>query len=154
MDSAKTIRLRIEGMNCGSCVAHVERALKSVAGVRAAEVNLTTESANVHLANGAVTTSELIQAVRAAGYDAEAFRPGDAESTDIEKSLAARLRQQKQATFQAIAVAVPVMAIHWLAPVLESHEHGGHVWPHAVQALLCLFLLGSSAGAPILLGGF
>ncbi|MBI3835052.1 MAG: cation-translocating P-type ATPase [Planctomycetes bacterium] len=153
METGKSIRLRIEGMNCGSCVAHVERALRAVPGVRSVEVNLTTESANIHFANGAVATGDLVNAVRDAGYDAEPFRPGDAATTDIEKSLAARLRQQRQATLQAVAVGAPVMAIHWLAPLLESHEHGGHIWPHAVQALLCLFLLCSSAGAPILVGG-
>ena len=40
----------VEGMTCASCVRRVERALSSVAGVKAARVNLATESAEVDLA--------------------------------------------------------------------------------------------------------
>lgn len=38
---------KISGMTCASCVARVERALKSVEGVKDAQVNLATESAKV-----------------------------------------------------------------------------------------------------------
>lgn len=148
---SETVRLRIEGMTCGGCVARVEKALRGVAGVVDARVNLTTQTASIEAT--AVDRAALVQAVRDTGYDADTVRVGDAATTDIEKTHAAQLRGQKQAMGQAIAVAVPVMAIHWLAPLLMSTGHGGHVWPHAIQALLCTLLLGSSAGAPILVGG-
>ena len=44
--------LPIEGMTCASCVARVERSLRSVAGVTEATVNLATESATVQGAPG------------------------------------------------------------------------------------------------------
>jgi Cu+-exporting ATPase len=167
---AEPIRLRVEGMTCGGCVARVERALQSVPGVVTARVNLTTGIATVEAApnrerrppplplslggRGEIPDRQaLIDAVRAAGYDADTFRGVDTALTGIEQTHQARLREQKQALGQAIALALPVMALHWLAPVLQSREHGGHVWPHAVQALLCTVLLGSSAAAPILVGG-
>ena len=176
---AESIRLRIEGMTCGGCVARVERALQSVSGVAAARVNLTTGIATVEaLGEGTKARRHegtkissppplsvggrgveipdrqaLIEAVRAAGYDADTFRGGDAALTGMEQTHQARLREQKQSLGQAIALSVPIMGLHWLAPLLQSHEHGGHVWPHVVQGLLCTLLLGSSAGAPILVGG-
>ncbi len=147
------VRLRIEGMTCGGCVARVERALQSVAGVAAARVNLTTGLATIEPAATRPDRQALIEAVRDAGYDADTFRAADATITGVEQTHAARLREQKQALWQAIALGVPIMAIHWLAPVLRSGEHGGHVWPHVVQALLMTMLMFSSASAPILVAG-
>ena len=42
----------IAGMNCASCVAHVEKALLKVEGVQAASVNLATETATVDGSGG------------------------------------------------------------------------------------------------------
>jgi len=60
--------LDIEGMTCASCVARVERRLGRVDGVQAA-VNLATETARVRYPEG-LDTATLVDAVRAAGYDA------------------------------------------------------------------------------------
>ena len=59
--------LNIAGMNCASCVAHVEKALLKVEGVQAASVNLATETASVR-APASVPLSVLIAAVEKAGY--------------------------------------------------------------------------------------
>ncbi|MGQ5488920.1 heavy metal translocating P-type ATPase [Thauera sp. ZXT1-4] len=59
--------LNIAGMNCASCVAHVEKALLKVEGVQAASVNLATEAASVR-APASVPLSVLIAAVEKAGY--------------------------------------------------------------------------------------
>ncbi|KVT88575.1 copper-transporting ATPase [Burkholderia ubonensis] len=63
------IELEIEGMTCASCVARVEKALANVPGVTRASVNLATERATVDAAGG-VTTAQLVDAVRQAGYQA------------------------------------------------------------------------------------
>ena len=151
--ASEPVRLRVEGMTCGSCVARVERALQSVPGVSDARVNLSSQLATVDLAGESVAQGQLIEAVRAAGYDAEAVRPGNDTQHYLDRDHAEQVRRQKQAMGQAIAVAVPVMGIHWLAPILQSHDSGGHVWPHVLQGLLTALLLVSSAGAPILVGG-
>ena len=153
MTAHPPIQLRIEGMTCGGCVDRVERALRSVDGVAGARVNLTTEIAVVEPGDPPPARAALLEAVREAGYDADTFRSGDLSSTGVGRTHAAKLQQQKQALGQAAATAVPIMALHWLAPTLQSSDIGGHVWPHVVQALLCFLLLGSSAGAPILVGG-
>ncbi|KVD59488.1 copper-transporting ATPase [Burkholderia ubonensis] len=61
------IELEIEGMTCASCVARVEKALAGVPGVTRASVNLATERATVGAAAG-VTTTQLVDAVRQAGF--------------------------------------------------------------------------------------
>lgn len=63
----ETISLPIDGMTCASCVGRVERALKGVAGVIDASVNLATERAEIRIV-GPVARGELISAVEEAGY--------------------------------------------------------------------------------------
>jgi Cu+-exporting ATPase len=64
----KPIDLQIGGMTCASCVMRVEKALKKVAGVQEATVNLATEQAQVQ-ADATVTADALAAAVRQAGYE-------------------------------------------------------------------------------------
>ncbi len=64
---ATEFQLAIDGMTCASCVSHVEKALRKVAGVREVSVNLATELATVQ-ADGASTIGPLVAAVEKAGY--------------------------------------------------------------------------------------
>jgi Cu+-exporting ATPase len=59
--------LEIDGMTCGACVAHVEKALKTVPGVRDARVNLATERAEIDLGPEA-DLAALARRVEAEGY--------------------------------------------------------------------------------------
>ncbi|HXS81992.1 MAG TPA: heavy metal translocating P-type ATPase [Methylomirabilota bacterium] len=78
--AVETLRLRISGMHCASCVARVEGALAGVPGVIAARVNLATQRAEADVtidAAGAASTeasgemaARLAAAVRETGYDA------------------------------------------------------------------------------------
>jgi copper chaperone CopZ len=62
------VELDIQGMTCASCVAHVEKALRSVPGVATCEVNLALERARVTLSSEASQTRQLVEAVSSAGY--------------------------------------------------------------------------------------
>ncbi|MDY6874746.1 MAG: heavy metal translocating P-type ATPase [Chloroflexota bacterium] len=68
-ETTKQINLPVQGMTCASCVAHVERALKSVEGVSDTNVNLATEQASVILDPKLVPLDRLVGAVRDTGYD-------------------------------------------------------------------------------------
>jgi Cu+-exporting ATPase len=63
----KSIQLQITGMTCASCVARVEKALRTIPGVSEVTVNLATERATVRVLS-TVTPSELMAAVKRAGY--------------------------------------------------------------------------------------
>lgn len=65
----REVVLELRGMNCGSCVGRIEKALTAVAGVVAASVNLATERATVKVFDG-VEPAALIEAVERAGYAA------------------------------------------------------------------------------------
>jgi Cu+-exporting ATPase len=65
---AKCVELPIQGMTCASCVARVERALRSAPGVKEANVNFAAERAQVVLDPEAGSPEKLVEAVREAGY--------------------------------------------------------------------------------------
>lgn len=59
--------LSIEGMTCGHCKMHVEKALSELNGVTSAKVELETKRAIVEIDEG-VTDSAMSEAVSEAGY--------------------------------------------------------------------------------------
>jgi heavy metal translocating P-type ATPase len=67
--STDTIDIPIEGMSCASCVGRVEKAIRSVDGVTAANVNLATERAHVSFAPSQADPKAVAEAIRAAGYE-------------------------------------------------------------------------------------
>lgn len=71
MDTTATTtqtHLSVTGMTCGSCVRHVDRALRDLEGVTKVEVQLRT--GDVRAEHDARTTLDaMLAAVRAAGYD-------------------------------------------------------------------------------------
>ena len=66
--------LIVGGMTCAACVSRVEKVLKRVPGVSAAEVDLMTGQARVRYA-GIVSTASLAEAIARAGYTAAAAPP-------------------------------------------------------------------------------
>ncbi|MFQ5410745.1 MAG: heavy metal translocating P-type ATPase [Phycisphaerae bacterium] len=140
-------------MTCGACVHRVENALRGVDGVEDAIVNLMSESAMI-LA-GDVPRASLVEAVRAAGYDAEPIAAGrdwiDRHTADNE--FKETMRRHHQALVQAIGLAVPIVGLEYAMPFLfgvtEAHRIGGRL----LQILLLGMLVRSPAGAPILAGG-
>ena len=60
--------LKIEGMMCMHCVAHVTKALESVEGVASVEVNLKKKTAVVEL-SAEVLDEALIAVITEAGYE-------------------------------------------------------------------------------------
>lgn len=90
-----TLELQIEGMTCASCVSRVEKALKKVPGVVAAEVNLATERAQIK--SHGVPDEQLIAAVDRAGYKASAVQ--GTESTRTKRHAESWLPVALSATF-------------------------------------------------------
>ncbi|ASB96149.1 copper-transporting ATPase [Streptococcus equi subsp. equi] len=61
----------LEGMHCTSCALAIEQAVKQLPGVEGAAVDVTTEKLSVSYSTDSLSSAELIQAVRKAGYRAE-----------------------------------------------------------------------------------
>ncbi len=66
-----TTTLKVEGMSCGHCVMAVTNALKGVAGVQDARVDLQSGRAVVQYDESKASPRELVGAVLEEGYSAE-----------------------------------------------------------------------------------
>lgn len=64
------IKLNVIGMTCSHCQAKVEKALKGIAGVYTAVVDLEDGEAEVDFDDDTITTQQLVAAVEHAGYGA------------------------------------------------------------------------------------
>jgi len=112
------LTLAIEGMTCASCVARVERSLKRVPGVAAAQVNLATETAEVVTAGSetAALLPGLLAAVEKAGYHATLREP-DATAAEPEAGLPWPLIA---AAALSLPLVLPMAAlpfgVHWMLP--------------------------------------
>lgn len=64
----RTVTLEVPGMNCGMCPITVNKALKSVPGVKTAMANLDSKQAVVTYDDAKTTPEKLMQATTDAGY--------------------------------------------------------------------------------------
>ena len=72
----------IKGMSCAACSARVEKAVSKVSGVTSCSVNLLTNSMSVE---GSAADSDIIKAVKNAGYGASSIKNKEkAEDTSTE----------------------------------------------------------------------
>src|SRR6185436_18328082 len=63
------VTLPVEGMTCGACALTVQKQLAATPGVADAAVNYATGKATVSIDESRVRVSDLVNAVREAGYD-------------------------------------------------------------------------------------
>jgi Cu+-exporting ATPase len=96
-------------MTCAACVRRVEKVLTRAPEVHSATVNLATETAEVETAQP-VDITALIEAIRAAGYDAEPIEPAaHAAEDDPARALQRRL-------WLSIALTAPIVALSMFLP--------------------------------------
>lgn len=70
MNDDKKTTLRVEGMTCPSCIRHVDAALREVDGVQKVQVQL--RDGLVVVEHDGAATTEMIEALREAGYESAA----------------------------------------------------------------------------------
>ena len=113
------LELGVDGMTCASCVAHVEKALKSVPGVSSAIVNLATEKVNVRYRSGVASVGSIDDAIRGAGYEPRRIETGEGA---VDREREARDREMtglRRALFIAALLTLPVFVL----------EMGSHLIP-------------------------
>ncbi|HEV8290497.1 MAG TPA: cation transporter, partial [Tepidisphaeraceae bacterium] len=113
---AREVNLNVEGMTCASCVAHVEKALKSVPGAQDAQVNLARGRARVRFDPGKTDPAKLAQAIEHSGYHAHPEDPSisaaNAEEQRIEHQHA-HSRSWQLRWIIGLALWLPVEILHW-----------------------------------------
>ncbi|MGD8644193.1 MAG: cation transporter, partial [Chromatiales bacterium] len=106
-ESNTTHRLSIGGMSCAGCVGAVEQALRGVPGVVSAAVSLGERTARVQ---GSADVVALVDAVRAAGYEAAELR-GLADEQAKEAGERAHYQRLLRQFWAAAALGLPLMVV-------------------------------------------
>jgi Cu+-exporting ATPase len=96
-------------MTCAACVRRVEKVLTRVPEVQSATVNLATETAEVQTAQP-VDITALIEAIRAAGYDAEPIEPAAPTAEDDPA------RPLQRRLWVSLALTAPIVALSMFLP--------------------------------------
>ena len=121
------IRVSIEGMSCGSCVARVEKALINVDGVDDVAVNFATESAKIALANdrsAAAVQPMLEEAVAKAGFTLVQSAPVETSRPEPPSRRVSERRAEEAGFWwrrwtMGVVLTIPVMVLEmgpmWLA---------------------------------------
>ncbi len=119
-------RLSIGGMSCAGCVASVETALNSVAGVEEASINFAEHTA---LVKGTMDIADVIAAVKAASYDAAELKGGDEEEAEKEAAEFAYYRDLLKKAGLAAVVGLPLFigGITGFFPDIDA-ENGQLIW--------------------------
>ncbi|CUK26615.1 Copper-transporting P-type ATPase [Cognatishimia activa] len=112
-----TLTLTIDSMSCASCVGRVEKALSSVPGVIAVNVNLAAETARVTFVEGATDASTIQKAATEAGYPATVVEAANTPDRSARKEE------------EASALARRVLFASILALPVFLMEMGGHAIP-------------------------
>jgi Cu+-exporting ATPase len=111
----ETVTLPVLGMTCAACQHHVESALRSMAGVQSAHVDLMANRATVVFDPLRADPPALVEAIRGAGYDAVLASPNDPRpQVNAEPSAS---KQEFKAWFM-IAAGVVAMIV---AMPLDAH---------------------------------
>ncbi|HEK9097756.1 TPA: copper-translocating P-type ATPase [Streptococcus equi subsp. zooepidemicus] len=134
----------LEGMHCTSCALAIEQAVKQLPGVKEAVVNVTTEKLSVTYSAARLTSAEIIQAVREAGYKAKLL-----DETDMRGQMDHLEEQAHQTWYRFVWSAFfslplvylsmgPMLGL-WLPDVLSPRLHA--ISYGLVQLLLTLPVL-------------
>jgi Cu+-exporting ATPase len=145
--ASSEIALGVAGMDCASCVAHVEKAAQKVPGVEACAVNLARGRAVVQFDPSKTDPSQIAGAITDAGYPATPEEASTPQATAEERRLHHQ-RQEARSWFRRAVAGVilwlPVELTHWIRQATAAHEHGASwmVWLSLVTATISITFIG------------
>jgi Cu+-exporting ATPase len=106
-----TVELPLLGMTCANCANTIQRRLNKVEGVLNAEVNYANERATVEFVPGVTSYSDLVAAVRKAGYDVVETAASAASDDAEAMARAAELRHQQIRLFVGVLFSLPLFLL-------------------------------------------
>ena len=129
----------IKGMSCAACSARVEKAVSKVSGVTSCSVNLLTNSMSVE---GSAADSDIIKAVKKAGYGASSIKNKEkAEDTSTESPIRPmRTRFITSLVFLLILMYFSMGHMMWSFPLPKFYD-GNHIAMGLTQLLLTVIIM-------------
>jgi Cu+-exporting ATPase len=152
--------LAVNGMDCASCVAHVEGALTAVPGVTGASVNLARGRAVVQFDPARTQPQQLADAVTRVGYPAAPEL--DLDGANVEQQRVEHQAAHARAWFYramiGIALWLPVELLHWVLHLTTHPAHAGAerraapgffsippiIWIALITSTIALIYIGSA----------
>jgi P-type Cu+ transporter len=103
--------LPIIGMTCANCASTIERQVRKLPGIEAANVNLANERLSVSYDGAALKREDIIARVRKAGYDVPEITTGE-EMDDVEaKARAMELAHQQKRLLVGAIFTIPLFLL-------------------------------------------
>lgn len=129
----------IKGMSCAACSARVKKAVSKVSGVTSCSVNLLTNSMSVE---GSAADSDIIKAVKNAGYGASSIKNKEkAEDTSTESPIRPmRTRFITSLVFLLILMYFSMGHMMWSFPLPKFYD-GNHIAMGLTQLLLTVIIM-------------
>lgn len=129
----------IKGMSCAACSARVEKAVSKVSGVTSCSVNLLTNSMSVE---GSAADSDIIKAVKNAGYGASSIKNKEkAEDTSTESPIRPmRTRFITSLVFLLILMYFSMGHMMWGFQLPKFYD-GNHIAMGLTQLLLTVIIM-------------
>ncbi len=106
-------------MTCASCSARIERVLNKKEGVKKANVNLTTEKAQVSYDSGIISVADLIAAIEKVGFKAALPKEDPAEAAAKQKRKQHDMRVLWTKFIVSACFSIPLLYLA-MAPMLTS----------------------------------
>ena len=115
----QTLTLPVEGMTCASCVLRVEKALKKVEGVQAANVNLASENVTLTFDGTKADLARLSSAVEDAGYKLLVPTTRPSEGSHQEEAY----RKLRSEFIFSVVLTVPILALSMISQTTWFARH-------------------------------
>jgi Cu+-exporting ATPase len=113
---SESLRLDVSGMTCATCSQRIEKVLRKLPGVVAAQVNLATEVATIAFTPGVIDLGGLVTAVERAGFEAKPALSSAAAEQERRQGEQRKARRELAILAGAIALTLPLVAPMVLMP--------------------------------------
>jgi P-type Cu+ transporter len=138
MVSTDEITFDVEGMNCASCVAHVQKAAMAVPGVEDCRVNLASGKAAVRLDLAKTNPEAVALAITNSGYRAMAAGANKNHQQHHDHSNIWFRR-----TVAGIVLWFPLEVTHWAMKLtMPGHEHAWMIWASLITSTIAIVYVG------------
>lgn len=111
----KVEKFDIVGMTCSACVAHVEKSVRKLPGIKDVNVNLLTNSMVVNFEQENIDSTKIIETVEDAGYEAFLKAANEEKTTNKEKAkidhVAIEQKEMEKRVIYSFAFLIPIFYI-------------------------------------------
>jgi Cu+-exporting ATPase len=140
----KTEKFDVTGMTCASCVAHVEKSVNKLTGVKTVSVNLLTNSMSVSFDEQNLTVASIEDAVVDAGYEAHVRVMASQSSVNSIPKVDYVQIEQKEMKIRwwvSLAFLIPLLYLSMGHMLGIPYPHAFHLSENALIVAFTQFLL-------------